>query len=176
MMKQRTQDSNTKLSWTLGALIAMWLFMPALCRGENCPWLNAATAGGFLGGEVTMEVTRPAPSDVTCKFVLKTESSRAELEIMVHTMTTIGDEFPQFLAQCGSDSTPLRAIGNQAIECATGEDTNETTEQIVSRVRERAFVLKWTMPKMDGGSASPSKTDVQDKFRNIAEMVAGSLF
>src|SRR5271155_3750436 len=109
----------------LWAVFGVLLFLPALCRAENCPWLNAATAGGLLGGEVTMEVTRPGPTDVTCKFVLKTEPTHAQLDIMVHTMTTVGDEFPQMLAECGAASTPLKAIGNQAVGCSKSDETSE---------------------------------------------------
>jgi hypothetical protein len=41
-------------------LVAIVLFIPALCRGqETCLWMNAATAGGVLGGTVTATVSRP---------------------------------------------------------------------------------------------------------------------
>jgi len=159
----------------LWAVFGVLLFLPALCRAENCPMLNAATAGGLLGGEVTMEVTRPGPTDVTCKFALKTGSTHAQLEIMVHTMTTIGDEFPQILAECGASSTPLKAIGNQAVRCSKSDGASEV-EEIVSRVRERAFILKWTKPKSIGDTASETEDSFQEKIRNVGEQVAGSLF
>lgn len=152
---------------------AMFL-LPALSHAENCPMLNAATAGGLLGGDVTMEVTRPAISDITCTFALKTGPVHAHLEIVMHTMTTIGDEFPQILADCGPSSTSLRAIGNEAVGCSKNSGTGEVTEEIVSRVRERSFVLRWTMPKAADDAAA--EDDMRDKFRNIGEMVAGSLF
>jgi len=157
-------------------LFGICLLLPALGQGENCPWLNAATAGGLLGGNVTMEVTHPGLSDTTCKFVLNTESAHAQLEIVVHTMATIGDEFPQILADCGTSSTPLKAIGNEAVECTRNDGTGDVTEQIVSRVRERAFFLKWTMPKSSRAINAQLQDEIREKIRNIAEQIAGSLF
>src|SRR5580658_8273481 len=43
-------------------LIALFLF-PLLCRAEeNCLWLNSATAGGILGGAVTVAVIHANPN------------------------------------------------------------------------------------------------------------------
>lgn len=173
-------------AFSLLLLAGVCLLFPAASRAENCPWLNAATAGGLLGGEVTAEVTHPAMSDVTCKFVLKDSSVHAKLEIVVHTMATVGDEFPQILAECGPASTPIRAIGNEAVGCTKSDAPDMMTEEIVSRVRDRSFILRWTMPKPQassqpeskpaGEAASPAEDEIKDKVQNVGQQVAGSLF
>jgi hypothetical protein len=156
--------------------VGILLLAPAVSRSENCAWLNAATAGGLLGGEVSMKVVHTSPEDTTCEFTLKHDSSVSTLKIAVHTMNARSHEFPALLAQCGTTGMPLRAVGNEALECTRTSGSNQVTEQLVSRVRERAFVLTWAMPKPHGDAASQSQDEIRDKFRNVAEQVAGSLF
>jgi len=158
----------------LWGLLGVCLLFPSICRSENCAWLNAATAGGLLGGEVTMKVTHTSPEDTTCEFALKHESTVSTLQIAVHTMTAVSQEFTAYLAQCGTVSTPLRAVGNEALECTLSRDPVQVTEQIISRVRDRAFLLKWSMPKST--EEAISQDDIREKLRNVAEQVAGSLF
>jgi hypothetical protein len=160
-----------KILW---GLLGICLLFPSICRSENCAWLNAATAGGLLGGEVTMKVTHTSPQDTTCVFTLQHEAAVSTLEIAVHTMTAVSQEFPAYLAQCGAVNIPLRAVGNEALECTLNSGAAQVTEQIVSRVRDRAFVLKWSMPKST--EEATSQDDIREKLRNVAEQVAGSLF
>jgi hypothetical protein len=174
MRGKLTEGLNKRIALTVGkfsALLGICLLFPAMGSAENCPYLNAATAGGLLGGNVIMAVTHPAASDTTCKFALNAEHAR--LEIAVHTMTTIDDEFKHILAQCGGTPTPLKAIGNEAFECTRNDEAGEVAEQIVGRVRERAFILSWTMP---GSKRAQYQDQIQPRIRNVAEQVAGSLF
>jgi len=53
---------------------------------------------------------------------------------------------------------PLKAIGTEALACR-----GETGEQVVGRVRDRAFLVRIT-------------TNDREKVRKVAEMVAGSMF
>jgi hypothetical protein len=155
-------------------VLAAVLCAPAVGRAENCAWLNAATAGGLLGGEASMKVTTTSGFDTTCEFTLTGKSAVSKLTIVVHSMAVTHEEFPAFLAQCGSDGTAMRAIGNEAVECMRASGENEVTEQVISRVRDRALVLTWVMPKPAGDAQAQS--EIRDKFRNVAEQVAGSLF
>ena len=165
-----------KKSWLILAIIGFVWLAPELCRGENCAWLNAATAGGLLGGDVTMKVTHTTAQDSTCEFTIKDKSPVSSLEIAVHTMASVSQEFPALLSQCSKVGNPLRAVGNEAVECTLMDSKNELTEQIVSRVRDRVFILKWKMVLPGGDPTAQAKTEMQDRFRNIAEQVAGSLF
>jgi hypothetical protein len=160
----------------LWVVLGCSLLMPTLARAENCAWLNAATAGGLLGGDPVMKVTHTSADDTTCRFTLKQGETEETLEIAVHTMAMVSHDFPSYLNQCTNASTPLRAIGNEAIECTLSAKPTETTETIVSRVRQRAFVLKWTMAKAGNATDPQSQDQMRDKIRNVAEQVAGSLF
>jgi hypothetical protein len=125
---------------------------------EICPWLNAATAGGVLGGAVTdVTVKRAEGGDGSCDFVRHDGSRVLALRIEVITMRDPSKDFAAYAARCHS-GVPLKAIGNEAVAC-----TDKGAEQVVGRVRDRAFVLRMS-------------TGGREKARQIAEQIAGSLF
>lgn len=137
------------------------LALPSLAgAAETCPWMNAATAGGFLGGRISgIKVTRAqASDDASCEFVARDGSV---LSISVETMNSPPTDFPSYLARCHSPAEPLKAIGNKAVAC-----NDQGAEQVIGRVRNRAFVIRI---KAEGG-------DLRDKARKVAEQVAGILF
>lgn len=141
-------------------LLAAVLLMPAGSQAaETCPWLNAATAGGLLGGTVTATVTRDTANrdDAVCTFV----RAGAELRIEVQTMNT-----PARAAQCVPGPAPLRAIGNEAVVC-----TEAGRAQVVGRVRNRNFAIMISAPD---GAMPPDA--LREKARAAAEHVAGNLF
>ncbi len=160
---------------TLTVVLAVLLVTATASHAEaHCPWLNAATAGWLLGGEAQVSVTSPTPQgDVTCDFSSGQAPALSTLHIAVHTMDAPSRDFTSFLAQCGGTRLPLRAIGTDAVQCVTTDGSGAGEEEIIARVRERAFVL--TVHR--GGTASPAPKDsLHDETRNIAEQVAGSLF
>ncbi len=127
------------------------------CRGEDvCPWLNNATAAGVLGGQVTLRKI----ADV-CIFT----STFSQLGIDVHTAS-----LPYKLV-CGPNSTPLKAIGNEAIACSPEEKNGKISEQVAGRVRDRAFVVRITST-----DRSIPRSAFREKVRSVAEQVAGALF
>jgi len=174
---------------------AVWLFVAIPCSAESrCPWLNAATAAGVLGGEVQMTVSQPVDPgpvkgvgtamypdqlrmdrfDVTCEFHRKTDSADYSLHIVVKTMNDFSKEFPAFLAQCTGTTTALRGIGNEAVQCAMKNDSDMLHEQVIARVRDRAFVL--TISRARGPQAAADGNPLSNETRNTAEQIAGSLF
>ena len=160
-------------SW-LAMLLAVIVFAclgAGSCRAEtHCLWLNAATAGGVLGGEVEMSVTPlTLVGDETCEFTRREGSSVSMLRIVVHTMETPGKEFAAYLAQSHGSTVPLKAIGNEAVQCLGAGDGEE---QVIGRVRDRAFVLTIRRGVGDGAGKGQLRGDT----RNMAEQVAGSLF
>jgi len=150
---------------------------PVVCRAEpQCPWLNAATAGGFLGGDAQAAVTGvTVDGDATCEF---SGAANAMLRIAVHTMAHMIDEFPGYLAQCGAGAQALKGIGNQAVECIAKTGESKGQEIIIGRVRDRAFVITIRAAWIGRPPTSPTKTSnpISDNSENIAEMVAGSMF
>ena len=122
--------------------------------------MNAATAGGFLGGESSSKfVANGTAKDAgTCEFARSNAS--ATLRIEVEIMKSTAAEFPNYLHKCGSDAKTLKAIGNAAIVC-----TADRGQRIIGRVRDQAFVLDLIAPN----------ANVQNAKR-AAEIVAGNLF
>lgn len=143
----------------------------ARCLAQSpCPWMNAATASGFLGGDVQTAVTGvTADGDATCEYT----KADALLRIAIHTLPDVKKDFPGYLAQCGASAVNLKGIGNQAIQCR-----NKGEELIVGRVRERVFVITIKASWISSPPTSPTKTrnPISDDSENIAEQVAGSMF
>lgn len=151
------------------SLLLLPVCLPSIAAAaENCTWLNAATAGGILGGPAAMTVTPAKTSgDATCSFVRQNGSRTVELRIEVETMRSAAEDFGAYKARCHTASVPLKAIGNEAFACSDGP----RAEQVIGRVRERAFVVRMSVT---GGSAQADT--FREKARQVAEQVAGNLF
>lgn len=165
-------------------LVALALTLPSLCEAkETCPWLNQETAAGFLGGSVTSSVTfsitdktdvnysNTEKNDATCEFVRRQGSLVTTLRIEVATILGSSDSFASYIARCGPHATPLRAIGNEAVACGFDGKKNQVSEQVVSRVRGRGFIVRITV-----NSDPKDRGALRQKTRNVAEQVAGFLF
>lgn len=173
--------------WLAVVVVAMWVGMPREGVAQaRCPWLNAATAGGLLGGEVELHVSAPVEPpggvktepgvyamdqvrmdryDVSCEFARKVEGGVYTLSIAVTTMRDVAKEFAAAVAGCGG-RVAIRGVGNEAFQCAAAGQ-----EEVIARVRDRVFVMK-----VRRGAAPGQKAELQADSRNIAEQVAGSLF
>lgn len=158
---------------------------------EMCPWINDATAAGFLHGDVTTTVTRTATGadkaeaagatvtgtsvtvgDATCEFAHRDAlGGVTRLRIELVTMANVEAGFHAFRGRCGADSQPVRAIGNEAVVCgAASAVRGGVAEQVVGRVRERAFVVSISA---DGGG---DQATLRETTLRVAEQVAGFLF
>jgi hypothetical protein len=164
----------SKIARQTAVLAALLLTAATLHAEDHCPWLNAATASWLLGGEVQMRVTPPTQQgDVTCDFSSGQASAASTLQIAVHTMDTPSQDFALFLSQCAGTRIPLRAIGTDAVQCVAANGASAGQEEIIARVRERAFIL--TVHR--GGTAPPVPKDgLSEDTRNIAGQVAEALF
>jgi hypothetical protein len=182
----------------LAAAFVAWFFLPATSHAQaKCPWLNAATAAGVLGGDVLMNVkiatdqvdgkgsgaakypdqVRADRFDASCTFTHRADSGESTLRIIVKTMTDPATDFPLLLASCPGHAVPLKGIGNEAIYCAIGSSGhagNSGLEQVIARVRDRTFVL--TIHREAKMHNVADSADLSDETRNVAEQVAGSLF
>ena len=149
---------------------------PTRCRAHTqCPWLNAATAAGVLGGEVQASATALTPQgDTTCDFKRTQQTSVIELKIAVHTMALPPKDFATYLAQCAGTPVPLKAIGNEAFQCFPSKSSDNRGEQIIGRVRDRAFVID--IKRGSAKQLTSPQNGLSDEARNIAEQVAGALF
>jgi hypothetical protein len=140
-------------------IFAIALCVSALAAEDRCPWLNAATAGGVLGGTVHAVVT-PA----SCEFVRQSGGHDIALRIEVGPVSA-----PH--TQCGAKAEPLKAIGNEALACTYEGKESWMGEQVTGRVRDQAFLVRVST----NDKSAASKT-LREKARNVAEQVAGFLF
>jgi hypothetical protein len=141
-------------------IVALSLFLPLMVVAEErCPWLNAATAGGVLGGTVQVTVTPKS-----CEFVRQAGQQETMLQIEV-TAASAPD------ARCGPDAERLTAIGNEAVACSYRGKAGWIAEQVVGRVRDQAFLVR-----IGTNDHSAVGKALRDRVRNVAEQVAGILF
>lgn len=154
-------------------LVLIFLCTPAARAAQLCPWLNAATAAGVLEGPVTVTVSFSDPhnTDGVCEFIHKVDHSVRTLRIEVGTMTDLSQEFPRYVAKCKGDARPVKAIGNEATECAAPGAKQQVAEQVVSRVRDRAFIVG-----VSSNDPSAKPDVIREKAAKIAQQVAGILF
>jgi hypothetical protein len=138
--------------------IVLFLLGACICRAEEaCPWINAATAAGVLGGEVTSHY-----DGSTCLFA--NTSSHSQLLIKVQTVSL------PYKLNCEPNPTPLKAIGNEAVACSNeGSNNVQKIEQVAGRVRNSAFLIKLL-------SNDIPRAALREKARSMAEQVAGNLF
>lgn len=135
--------------------VILLVLIAAAGRAENsCPYLNAATASGALGGEVTTHV-----SGDTCLFT----HDSSELRIEVRTINL------PYKPNCRLSPASVKAIGNEAYACSVDAKGGIIAEQVVGRVRDRAFVVRLA-------SRSILRAALREKARSVAEQVAGTLF
>ncbi len=143
-------------------MIRILLFLVAApifcCAAESCPWINAGTVGGILGGEVETQVKQNS-----CVFEHR---GGDKLCIEVETMTNPQDQFTKYLSACKSKPVPLDAVGNETVTCSS-----KHTGLAIGRVRDRAFVIR--VITSDRGA---TKEALESKAEEAARHVAGNLF
>jgi hypothetical protein len=114
--------------------------------------MNAATATGLLGSEVTMHIT-----ETSCAF----ESPHVNLRIEVTTKPAA--------PPCPA-GTPLNGIGNEDRLC-DGSDHDGRWALVAGRVRDQFFTVR-----LSSTGAAAQTADLREKARKGAEQVAGILF
>jgi hypothetical protein len=150
------------------------MLAPAACHGQaKCPWITEATARGILDGSVTVKTNLKDWGNGSCEFSRQQGSLILELRISVDVLKDVPKQFPVYLAQCAK-STPLTAIGNEAVTCSLQDKDNRYVEKVVGRVRDQAFVVSVSSTAPD----DPAMTQEMRRAKTLlaAEQVAGILF
>ena len=156
-------------------MLNLVMLAPAVCHGQaKCPWLNEATAGGILGGAVTLTANVSEQGAGVCEFSRQQGAVVHQLRISVSIMTDISKQFPEYLAQCPPKSAPLRAIGNEAVMCSVESNAEQCAEQVVGRVRDQAFVVRVSTSTQQDPSMTGEMR--RQKVNLVAQQVAGILF
>jgi hypothetical protein len=83
-------------------------------------------------------------------------------------------DFATYLARCGGTTISLKGIGNEAVQCVPSNGSGNGGEQIIGRVRDRAFVID--LKRSSTMQTAPSARGLSEEARNVAEQVAGALF
>jgi hypothetical protein len=170
-------EAVSKKCWIVLAFAVLGAFFtPELLLSEvQCPWLNAATAAGVLGGDVQASaLPLTLQGDTTCDFKRIEHSAVFSLTITVHTMSLPSKDFSTYLTQCTGTAVRLKGIGNEAIQCVSSSKLSNGEEQIIGRVRERAFIID--LKRGSTKQSTANQVGLSDEARNIAEQVAGALF
>jgi hypothetical protein len=144
------------------------LLLPfGLSAAGKCPFLNAATAAGIVGGPVsgTYTASSKTADNGSCQFIGNQSSGQAELGIDVETMAHPQTQFSRYLAKCDSIGEPIKAIGNEAVACSPASNV----ELIVGRVRDRVFIIRLNL-------ADSTAQVLRRKATDAAELVAGNLY
>lgn len=112
---------------------------------NNCPWLNEATASGFLAGNATGDYLPPAAGKAAiCTFTRTEAGVTRELIITVEIAANPHDRLTALEHACGAQSEPLQAVGNEAVQCATITRNRSHSERVIGRVRDQVFTIDIT--------------------------------
>ncbi len=139
--------------------MAALMLAPMAAAAEHCTWLNAATAGGFLGGAANLTV-QPG----SCEF--RRTAGGHELVLRIEVAPANAPH-----PQCGASGEALRGVGNEATACAYEGTGGWRGQQVTGRVRDQAFLVR-----MASNDPAPDEKALRQKVRDIAEQVAGILF
>jgi hypothetical protein len=163
-------------SW-LWIAAGVFSLMCVPCGAQStCPWLNAATASGVLGGSATTEVNSTVASTGVCVFRFQDEAQNNTLRISVikaERPENAGKEMMPYESKCTASGLPLKGVGNETILCAS-DSAKSSGELVVGRVRDNIFTVVINDATVDNPAAT--KDDLEDKAEEIAKQVAGILF
>jgi hypothetical protein len=147
----------------------------AICQmNTGCPWLNVATASGVLrSSETSPMASLSEGSKAACSFGYHDATASRELRITVEEVKDPQHALAAYKTRCASGVTPLRAIGNEAVACASDAKGKTFGEQVIGRVRDRIFTVVLITSAPD---PFMPRDALEEKARNIAEQLAGALF
>jgi len=142
---------------------------------NNCPWINEATAGGLLGGDaVGMKTDATAGQPTVCTFTQQGTGVTRTLRITVEIAPEPHVRMGAVAQVCGSDASPIKAIGNEALVCTADDRKGGLGERVVGRVRDQVFTI--TIASTLKGDPILNREALKAKIYTAAEQVAGNLF
>lgn len=150
--------------------------MPSACMAKNnCPWINEATASGLLGGDAEGAFTDPMPSQpADCIFTEQDSGVTRTLRITVEQSNNPHQQLSAVGSLCGSNSTPVRAIGNEAMMCSLEGHNSLHGTFMAGRVRDQVFTI--TLRTTLKNDPLLTHDALQAKMHIAAEQVSGNLF
>jgi hypothetical protein len=131
-----------------------------------CQWLTSGTAARVLGGEAQLVAKADSNWLGSCTF------TRQQGTVVRSLTITVG---PTDAHPCPANSTPVKALGNQATQC---ESAHAAT--IAGRIRDAYFVI--TVANVPGvtqtlyADAKPPDPYRASLLLIVAEQVVGNLY
>jgi hypothetical protein len=165
-------NSRRRIGW-LCAVAGLALADAPAQAHARCPWLNVATASGVLDGPATLTLQQPAADETVCVFRYQNRNTVYSLQIEVWAHQDIGKGLTVQESDCTAPAIPLRAMGNEAILC-TDDRKSVRGDAVIGRVRDSIFRVSLSTSARND-PAMPRDV-LEQKTRETAEMIAGSLF
>jgi hypothetical protein len=158
-----------------GVVLALFAWPCSARAANNCPWLTEATASGLIGADSTGTYSAAAtPHPAVCTFTEKAEGMARTLTITVEIVPDPHARMSVLAQSCGSASSPLNAIGNEAVYCSADVRRGELGERAVGRVRDQVFTITLSSTMKDDPILT--RDALQSRIYTAAEQVAGNLF
>ena len=137
---------------------------------ETCPWFSSGSAQAVLGGPVSFHFQTEQNGQSLCEFTSQSGEDTKMLRILV-------GKTDRHL--CPPESTPLKALGNEAMQCRRADQQGHPWDVIAGRMRDIFFVVTTsnvpdalTTPKADGPPVDPYSASILER---VAEQVVGNL-
>jgi hypothetical protein len=150
--------------------------LPAVSHAtNNCAWLNEATASGFLGSEAVGTFTEAAAGQpAICSFVSQSDGATRTLRLTVEVTPEAHARVSAVAASCGPDAVPMKAIGNEALFCATDDRKSDLGERVIGRVRDQFFTI--TISTTLKADPILTRDALKAKIYSAAEQISANLF
>ena len=159
----------------LALLGVCWMGMPPRAvAANNCAWINEATASGLLGGEAVGEISELAGHQTVCTFTQIAGGIKRVLRITVEVAADAHARLTMIAQSCGTNATPLKAIGNEAFDCPADGPKAGMGERVVGRVRDQVFTI--TIESSLKNDPILTRDVLKLRIYTAAEQVAGNLF
>ena len=158
------------------ALLLCVLLVPAAARAaNNCPWLTEATASGLLGAQSVGTFTPSTPEGTgVCTFSEADSRTPRTLQISVESASESHARVLSLAASCTASSSPLTAIGNEALVCSADDRKERRVERVIGRVRDQVFTI--TLSGRVHDDPAFDEDALKTRIYTAAEQVAGNLF
>jgi hypothetical protein len=134
-----------------------------------CPWFSSGSAQTVLGGPVSFHFQTEENGQGLCEFASQSGRTAKMLRILVGKVDRHA---------CPPESTQLKALGNEAVQCSRPDAQGHPWDVIAGRMRDVFFVVTSNVsdaaatPKTDGPPTDPYSASILER---VAEQVVGNL-
>jgi hypothetical protein len=138
---------------------------------STCPWLSSGSAQTVLGGPVSFHFQAEENGQGLCEFLSQSGAGPKMLRIRVGKLDK---------HVCPPESTKLRALGNEAVQCMRPDSEGHPWDVIAGRIRDTFFVVS-TSNVPDAAATPATDGRPQDSYgasilERVTEQVVGNLY